>query len=85
MNYTITSFPNLTLNERIDMVCNRVTYVAVRRYFNRLINLYVFEDTFYEVFMKLENDCIEKVEMLDDIKKLDLYIGYMVDLNEHEL
>ena len=33
------------------------------------------EDTFYEVFMTLERDGIDKVEMLGDKKKLDLYIG----------
>ncbi len=42
------------------------------------------DDTFFKVFTTLESDCIEKVEMLDDIKKLDLYIGYMVRLNELE-
>lgn len=40
------------------------------------------KDTFYEVFRALERDDIDKVEMPDDKKKLDLYIGYMVSLNE---
>ncbi len=37
-------------------------------------------DTIFEVFMTLERDGFDKVEMLDDKKKLDLYIGYMVRL-----
>lgn len=82
MNYTLASFPNLTLDERIDLVCNHGTYVAVREYYNRFINLYVLEDIFFEVFMTIERDGIDKVGMLDDKKKLDLYIGYMVRLNE---
>lgn len=84
MNYTITSFPNLTLDERIDLICNHGTYVAVRKYYNRFINLYVLENAFFEVFMTLERDGIDKVEILEDKKKLDLYIGYMVRLNELE-
>jgi len=35
----------------------------------------ILEDTFYEVFMTLERDGIDKVEMLGDKKKLDFYIG----------
>jgi cell division protein YceG involved in septum cleavage len=42
------------------------------------------EDTFYEVFMTLEWDGIVKVEMPENKKKLALYIGYMVRLNELE-
>ena len=37
--------------------------------------LSTFKQIFFEVFMTIECDDIEKVEMPDDKKKLDLYIG----------
>jgi hypothetical protein len=32
MNYSIATFPNLCLEERIDFVCNNVTFLAFREY-----------------------------------------------------
>lgn len=43
-----------------------------------------FKQILFEVFMTLEWDGIEKVEMPDDKKKPDLYIGNMLRLNEME-
>jgi hypothetical protein len=77
MYYSIATFPNLSLEERIDFVCNNATFLAFREYYNRFINLYVLDDVFFEVSMTLERDGIEKVEILYDQKKLDLYIGHM--------
>lgn len=77
MNHSIATFPNLCLEERINFVCNNATFLAFREYYNRFINLYVLDDVFFEVFMTVERDGIEKVEILNDQKKFDLYILYM--------
>ena len=82
MKPVISNFIDSTLEERIDLVCYKGTYVGVRKYYGYFINLYVFEDTFFEVFYSLEGNVIEKVEILDDDKKLNLYISYINELDK---
>lgn len=77
----ITNFIEATLKEKIDLVCYRGTYIGVRKYYGYFINLYVLEDVFYEVFYSQEENVIEKIEILGDEKKLDLYIQFMNKLD----
>ena len=49
-------------------------YLAVRSYYNYFINLYLMDEEFYEVWYFRHTNKIEKIEKLNDEKKLDLYI-----------
>jgi len=51
-------------------------YIGVHQYYNYFINLYVLDDTFYEVWYFREVNEFEKIEKLDDEKKLNLYIDF---------
>lgn len=76
-----TNFIDASLEEKIDLVCYRGTYIGVRKYYGYFINLYVLEDVFYEVFYSPEENVIEKIEIMDNEKKLDLYIQFMNKLD----
>lgn len=78
----ITNFIDASLEEKIDLVCYRGTYIGVRKYYGYFINLYLLEDVFYEVFYSPEENVIEKIEILNYEKKLNLYIGYMNELDK---
>jgi hypothetical protein len=82
MKINIDNFINHSLQERIDLVCNQGTYIGVRKYYGYYINLYLLDDIFFEVFYSPTENKIEKVEILDDKKKLDLYINYMQKLDQ---
>lgn len=56
-------------------------YIGVRKYYNYFINLYLWEDEFYEVWYFRPGNEIEKIVKLDDEKKLNLYIDYMNKLD----
>jgi hypothetical protein len=73
----INNFIDATLEEKIDLVCYQGSYIGVRKYYGYFINLYILEDVFYEVFYSPEENVIEKIEILDDQKKLNLYISFM--------
>lgn len=59
-------------------------YLGVRKYYGYFINLYLWNDEFYEVSYHIDANEISKIEKLDDEKKLNLYIDYMNQLNKVE-
>ena len=64
------------------MVCYSGKYLGVRKYYGYFINLYLLDDTFYEVFYSPDSNVIEKVQMLEDEKHLDLFINHMNELDK---
>jgi len=77
----INNFIDATLEERVYLVCYQGSYIGVRKYYGYFINLYILENVFYEVFYSPEENVIEKIEILDHQKKLNLNIDYM---NKHD-
>ncbi len=58
--------------------------IAVRLYFEYFMNLYLWNDEFYEVYFDIDSNKIIKIEKLFDEKKLNMYIDYMIQINKHE-
>jgi len=79
MNYQIPT-KNLSLGEKYELLTVHGKYIAVREYYNYFINLYLVEDVFYELWFFRPTHEIEKIEILEDQKKLDLYINHMSQL-----
>ena len=65
-----------------NRVLTKGEYIGVRQYYNHFINLYLLDDIFYEAWYFRPTNEIEKIEALDDEKKLNLYIGYMNELDK---
>jgi hypothetical protein len=76
LNNRIT-FGKLDLSQKYEYISENGKYIGVREYYNYFINLYLIEDVFYELWFFRPTNKIEKIEILDDQKKLDLYINYM--------
>lgn len=67
--------------EKYKFIFTEGEYIGVRFYYNYAINLYLCNDTFYEAFYFIPTNKIKKIEILNDEKKLDLYIKHMNDLD----
>lgn len=62
-------------------ILTKAKYIGVRQYYNYYVNLYLLDDAFYEVWYFRETNQVEKIEPLNDEKKLDLYIQNMNELD----
>jgi hypothetical protein len=67
----------MNLSEKYELISKEGKYIGVRFYYNYAINLYLHDDVFYEVWYFQPTNEIEKIEVLNDEKKLDLYINQM--------
>lgn len=67
----------MTLDQQFEKLSNNSKYIGVRQYYNYSINLYLMDDIFYELWYFITTNKIEKIEVLEDEKKIDLYIQYM--------
>ena len=74
-------FNKLSLDNKYDFISEHGKYIGVRSYYNHAINLYLVEDTFYELLYFSSDNNIVKIEPLDDMKKIGLYIKHMNELN----
>jgi hypothetical protein len=71
-----------SVSEKYDYISLYGKYIGVRPYYNYLINLYLVNDSFCELWYFKPENKIEKIELLDDLKKIDLYINYMQELKK---
>lgn len=72
----------IILSQQFELISTKGNYIGVRQYYNYFINLYLLDDTFYELWYFRESNEIEKIEVLDDEKKLNLYIDNMNKLDK---
>lgn len=79
-----TTFSELSTLQKYKHISENGKYIGVRQYYNYYINLYLVNDTFFEVWYFRQENAIERVELLTDNKKLDLYINQMNKLNQNE-
>ena len=76
-----TKFRQLSIKQKGEYVFQEGEYIGLREYYNHRINLYSLSDFFVEVrYFPAENK-IEKIEILESEKTLDLYIDKMNELN----
>lgn len=72
----------MTFAKQFQLISDKGDYIGVRPYYGYFINLYLLENTFYEVwYFRLTNE-IEKIEILDNQDKLNLYIDFQLKLNQ---
>lgn len=76
------AFNTLSLSEKYNHISEGGKYISVREYYNYFINLYLVDEILYELYYFRPSNKIEKIEVLDDPKKLDLYINHMNKLND---
>lgn len=79
------TFDRMSLSEKYTYISDHGKYIGVRSYYNYFINLHIVDEMFYEVCYFRPDNKIEKIEVLGDIKKIDLYIKYMSELDKSSL
>ena len=75
-------FDSLTLSEKYGYITNLGKYIGERSNYEYIILLHLLDDSFYEVWYHKRKGMIEKIEYLDDLNTLDLYINHMVNLEK---
>ncbi|MBW8331136.1 MAG: hypothetical protein K0M40_03870 [Prolixibacteraceae bacterium] len=79
-----TDFNNSSLSERYSYISDHGKYIGVRYYFNYAINLYLVEDEFFELWYFSPSNEIEKIEPLDDFKKIK-HMNELENIQSHSL
>ena len=77
-----TKFRLLSITQKGEYVFKEGGYIGLREYYNYRINLYSLFDFFVEVWYSPGRNEIEKIEVMESEKTLDLYIDKMNELNE---
>lgn len=72
------------MNLEFDNIFLEGKCIAVRLFFGYFMNLYLWNDEFYEVYFDIDSNKISKIEKLVDEKKLNMHIDYMTEINKHE-
>jgi hypothetical protein len=49
-------------------------YIGFRQYYNYMVNLYLYNETFYEAWYFRPTNVLERISILESEKDLDLYI-----------
>lgn len=76
-------FKELAKLQKGELVFQEGRYIGMREYYNYSINLYSLYDFFVEVWYSPDENKIEKIEVLESEKTLDLYIDKMTELNKN--
>ena len=66
----------MNLSQQYELISNEGKYIGVRSYYNYTINLYLLDDTFYELWYFRPTNVIERIDILEDEKTLDLYMDF---------
>ena len=77
-----TKFRQLSNKQKGEYVFQEGGYIGLREYYNHRINLYSLFDFFIEVWYLPGRNEIEKIEVLESEKTLDLYIDKMIELDK---
>ena len=77
-----TKFRQLSITQKGEYVFQEGDYIGLREYYNHRINLYSLFDFFVEVWYSPDRNEIEKIEVLESEKTLDLYIDKMIELDK---
>ena len=76
-----TKFRKLSIVQKGEYVFQEGEYIGLREYYNHRINLYSLFDFFVEVWYFPAENKIEKIEVMESEKTLDLYIDKMNELD----
>ena len=77
-----TKFRWLPIKQKGEYVFQEGDYIGLREYYNHRINLYSLSDFFVEVWYFAAENKIEKIEIMESEKTLDLYIDKMNELDK---
>ena len=73
-------FKSMFKSQKYKYLTEKGEYIGVREYSNYFISLYLVDDEFFELWFFRPTHEIEKIEILEDQNKLDLYINHMSKL-----
>jgi len=76
-------FKELAMIQKGELVFQEGQYIGMREHYNYSINLYSLYDFFVAVLYSPTKNRIEKIEVLESEKTLDLYIDKMNELNKN--
>ena len=73
------TFNNLSIAERFDLITDKGKCIASMEIPDYIVNLHLVEDTFLEFWFYLPDYTIDRIEILEDEERLNLFINHMND------
>jgi len=70
------------ISNQFELISNEGKYIGVRSYYNYTINLYLLDDVFYELWYFRPTNVVERIDVLEDEKTLNLYIDFELKTRE---
>jgi hypothetical protein len=67
-------FENMSIAERGMIIMNKGTHLTQVKQNEHLLNLYTINDFFVEVYYSLKTNQIDKIDIISDFSRIDLYI-----------
>ncbi|MDX9696779.1 MAG: hypothetical protein RBT49_13400 [Bacteroidales bacterium] len=71
-------FSMMTLAEKGMIIMNNGKHLTQISKGNYLLNLYLFEDFFVEIFYSISTNKIDKIEIMTDLSRIDEYIDDII-------
>ena len=72
-------FSRLSIAERLDLITDKGKCIASMEIPDYIVNLHLVEDTFLEFWFYLPDYTIDRIEILEDGERLNLFIDHMDD------
>lgn len=72
-------FNKLSLSERFDLITDYGKFIGSMEIPDYIVNLHLVEDTFIEFWFYLPDYTIDRIEILEDEERLNLFINHMND------
>jgi hypothetical protein len=67
-------FENMSIAERGMIIMNKGNHLTQVKQNEHLLNLYTVNDFFVEVYYSLKTNQIDKIDIISDFSRIDLYI-----------
>ncbi len=74
-------FNSLNIDQRAEIAFQKAKFIGTRIYYNQKIILYSFENLFIEVWYGPNENKIYKIELLQNLQTIDIYIEQNKYLN----
>ncbi len=71
------SFDTLDIKQKGRILFTQGKNLAVIQDKNHVVNLFLLDNFYVEVYYHHKDNRIQKIEVLEDMRRLDLYIDYM--------
>lgn len=76
---TINEFKKLSQKQQAIEIFNNGKHITIRHENGYIVNLYLVDDIFVEIWYKQERNQIDRIEIIEDSNTIDIYIDQYIN------